>query len=111
MKLNIKKQLPEVGGLVLGGAASGYVEKFIPIANPKVKTGGTIVLGLILSSQKGMLGNIGRGLIAGAGRNLPASFGIGGPFILGADDMPTFVTGTENFITEDTVGGIEDGRM
>lgn len=77
MKLNIKKELPNVAGLAIGGIATGYVNKFVPISNPKIKAAVPMVLGLLLSGQKGIAGNIGKGMIATGAANLAAGFGIG----------------------------------
>lgn len=77
MKLNIKKTLPEAAGLAVGGIATGYIGKFIPIENQKIKSALPLVLGLVLAGQKGALGNVGRGMIAVGASNLAAGLGIG----------------------------------
>lgn len=110
MKLNIKKQLPATAGLLIGGVASGYIGKLLPIANPKIKAGATILAGMLLASQKGMVSNIGSGVIAGAGRDLATSFGIAGPFITGVEDVPVFVTGSDDIISNDSLNGFDNGN-
>jgi hypothetical protein len=77
MKLNLKKQLPDVAGLALGGIGTGYLNKVVPIANPKIKAAIPLVVGLLLSGQKGIAGNVGKGMIAVGAANLAANFGIG----------------------------------
>lgn len=77
MKLNIKKMLPEIAGLGIGGIATGYVNKFVPISNPKIKAAVPLLLGVVLSGQKGIASNIGKGMIAAGAANLAAGFGIG----------------------------------
>ena len=78
MKLgNIKKQLVPAAGLVGGAVAAGYVTKFVPVANEKIKAAAPVVLGLLLMGQKGMVGSIGAGMLAGGGLKLAQSFGIG----------------------------------
>lgn len=77
MKFNIKKSLPDAAGLAVGGIATGYVNKFVPIANQKIKAAVPLVVGLLLAGQKGIAGNIGKGMIAVGAANLASGFGIG----------------------------------
>lgn len=77
MKLNIKKTLPDAAGLAVGGILTGYVNKFVPISNPKIKAGVPLLAGILLAGQKGIAGNIGRGMIAVGAANLASGFGIG----------------------------------
>lgn len=74
---NIKKQLPEIAGLAIGGVATGYLDKVIPVQNDKIKAAAPLIVGVLLSGQKGMAGNIGKGMIAVGATKLAASFGIG----------------------------------
>lgn len=99
MKLNIKKQMPEVFGLSVGAIGSGYVTKLLPIGNEKIKAAAPLLLGIFLSQQKGIIGHAGKGMIAAGAANLAKSFGIGavGPNVLIGE------------IDEFTVNGIEDG--
>ena len=78
MKFNIKKQAPEVVGLAVGGIGAGYVTKFVPVGNEKIKAAAPLLIGVLLSGQKGILGSIGKGMIAAGGANLAKTFGIGG---------------------------------
>jgi hypothetical protein len=95
MKLgNIKKQLPEVAGLAIGGIATGYLDKLIPIQNDKIKAAAPLIVGVLLSGQKGMTGNIGKGMIAVGATKLASSFGIGavdetiiGDVVVDVDDL------------------------
>lgn len=83
-------------GLVAGGVASNYVGKFVPFGNEKVKAIAPLIVGYLLSGQKGAVGKVGEGMIAGAGANLLKSFGIGNTpvddvdvdAILSGDDDP-----------------------
>lgn len=77
MKLNLKKMLPEIAGLGIGGIATGYVNKLVPISNPKIKAAVPLLVGALISNQKGIAGNIGKGMIAAGVANLAAGFGIG----------------------------------
>jgi hypothetical protein len=78
MKLNIKKQAPEVVGLAVGGIGAGYVTKLIPLGNDKLKAAVPLLVGIFLSGQKGIIGSVGKGMIAAGGANLARTFGIGG---------------------------------
>lgn len=78
MKLNIKKQMPEVLGLAVGSIGAGYVGKIVPIGNEKIKAALPLLAGIFLSGQKGMIGSVGKGMIAAGAANLAKTFGIGG---------------------------------
>jgi hypothetical protein len=78
MKLNIKKQAPEILGLAVGGIGAGYVTKLVPVGNEKIKAAAPLLIGVLLSGQKGILGSVGKGMIAAGGANLAKTFGIGG---------------------------------
>lgn len=98
MKLNLKKQAPEVLGLAVGGIGAGYVGKFLPIGNEKIKAAAPLILGVLLSGQKGILSAVGKGMIAAGGANLARTFGIGGT------NAPTLIGEIEDF----EVSGIDD---
>jgi hypothetical protein len=95
MKLNIKKQLPEAGGLIAGGIAGNMLINKLPFGNDKIRPAAALVLGLVLSGQKGFASNIGKGMIVAGGTGLAKSFGIGGAFIngIGSADQPVFIQG------------------
>lgn len=100
MKFNLKKQLPDAAGLAVGGIATGYVNKFVPIANPKIKAAVPVVLGLLLAGQKGILSNIGKGMIAVGAANFASGMGIGA--------VDNTIIGE---VTEEDLAGIEDSAM
>lgn len=77
MKLNLKKQLPEVIGIGAGAVGAGFLTSKLPIANPKIKAAVPLVLGLVLSGKSGAIGNIGKGMIAAGAQQLASSLGIG----------------------------------
>lgn len=77
MKLNLKKQLPEVVGIGAGAIGAGFITSKLPIANPKIKAAVPIVVGLLLSGKTGAMGNIGKGMIAAGAQQLASSMGIG----------------------------------
>jgi hypothetical protein len=78
MLKNIKKQAPEIIGLAVGGIGAGYVTKFVPVGNDRIKAAAPLLVGILLSGQKGILSSIGKGMIAAGGANLAKTFGIGG---------------------------------
>ena len=78
MLKNIKKQAPEILGLTVGGIGAGYVTKFVPIGNDRLKAAAPLLVGILLSGQKGILASVGKGMIAAGGANLAKTFGIGG---------------------------------
>lgn len=98
MKLNIKKQLPVIAGLAAGGIATGYVNKLVPIENAKIKAGIPLVLGVLLSGQKGFMGNVGLGMITAGAVNLAGSFGIGA--------VDETIIGT-TYIDEEDLSGVD----
>lgn len=98
MKLNLKKSVGQVPGLVVGGVAANYVGKLIPIENETVKSAAPLVLGILLLGQKGMLASVGAGMVSAGGANLAKSFGIG-------DD--TSLDGYEDF----NIDGTDDEEM
>jgi hypothetical protein len=77
MKMNIKKTAMDSAALIAGAVGAGYVTKFVPIQNEKVKAAAPILVGMFLMNQKGPLANVGMGLVAAGGANLAKSFGIG----------------------------------
>lgn len=78
MKVNIKKQMPEVLGLSVGAIGASYVTKLVPVGNEKIKAALPLLAGIFLSGQKGMVGAVGKGMIAAGAQSLAKTFGIGG---------------------------------
>jgi len=113
-KLNLKKSVTEGAGLIVGGIGANYVTKFVPIQNESIKSAIPIVAGLFLMGQKGMLSQVGAGMIAVGGSNLAKSFGIGdvdqdlnGLF----DDMDSVSGPTDDVLsgpTSDVLSGTDD---
>lgn len=103
MKLNLKKQAPEVLGLTVGGIGASYVTKLIPLGNDRIKAAAPILVGLLLSGQKGILSAVGKGMIAAGGSNLARTFGIGG---VGQSVMIGEIE--EDFISDDVIGNFSN---
>ncbi len=97
MKLNIKKQLPDVLGLAIGGIATGYIDKVVPISNAKIKAAVPLILGVLLSGRSGVIGAAGKGMIAVGATKLAAGFGIGA--------VDSTIIGT---VTMDDMNGVND---
>lgn len=87
MKLNLKKSVGQVPGLVVGGVAANYVGKLVPIENETIKSAAPLVVGILLLGQKGMLASVGAGMVAAGGANLAKSFGIGDDTMDGYEDF------------------------
>lgn len=99
MKLNLKKSVGQVPGLVVGGVAANYVGKLIPIENETVKSAAPLVLGILLLGQKGMLASVGAGMVSAGGANLAKSFGIGDDTMDGYEDYEI----SEDDISDDVI--------
>ena len=76
---NITKQIPDILGLGGGAVAASYLTSKLPIGNEKIKQAAPILVGLFLSPKKGIMGSVGKGMIAAGAANLARSFGIGDP--------------------------------
>ena len=94
MKMFSKESLIGAAGLGVGSAAAGVVKsKVLATQKPIVQDAAPVLLGLFLSGQKGIVGSIGKGMIAnGVGsiisKNVPGL----GDVMLGdasTDGMPT----------------------
>jgi hypothetical protein len=93
MKMFSKESLIGAAGLGVGSAAAGVVKsKVLATQKPIVQDAAPVLLGLFLSGQKGIVGSIGKGMIAnGVGsiisKNVPGL----GDVMLGeaAADVPT----------------------
>jgi hypothetical protein len=92
MKMFSKESLVGAAGLGLGSAAAGVVKsKVLATQKPIVQDAAPVLLGLFLSGQKGIVGSIGKGMIAnGVGsiisKNVP---GLGEVMLGEVSTMPT----------------------
>lgn len=96
---NLQPVLLKAGGAIAGN----FVAKVIPVGNDRVKSAIVAAGGLLLSSGKGAVAQLGEGMAIGAIANIAKSFGIG------ADG---FIMGTDGFIgdvyPDEPVNGVED---
>ena len=95
-----------VAGAAIGGVATNVVSRFVPVGNPNIKDGIAAGFGAILSGQKGMLSDAGKGMIGAAasrivGRTVPA--------LAGDDDMG-YVAEVVEGIDEAVINGTADGN-
>lgn len=92
MKMFSKESLVGAAGLGLGSAAAGVVKsKVLATQKPIVQDAAPVLLGLFLSGQKGIVGSIGKGMIAnGVGsiisKNVP---GLGDVMLGEVPSVPT----------------------
>lgn len=77
MAKGLKSKLMPTVGIAAGAIGSGFVTKFVPIQNDKIKAAVPLALGFLLLGKKGILGDVGAGMIAGGSIALGQSFGIG----------------------------------
>lgn len=107
----LKKQIMPAIGIAAGAVGGGFVTKFIPVQNDKIKAAAPLVLGLLLSGKKGIIGDVGRGMIASGAITLAQSFGIGAidyP-VMDLDEVDTLdIEGVE---ADDTIHGADDESM
>ena len=73
----ITEKVMQVVGIGAGAVASGFVTKFVPMQNEKIKAGIPIALGFFLLGQKGIMSDLGAGMIAGGSLKMAQQFGIG----------------------------------
>jgi len=85
-KLNIKKAATDVAALTIGSVGAGFVQKYIPVENAMIKAAAPLALGVVLMGQKGMLSQIGAGMVARGGNDLARAF------------APDVISGLENEI-------------
>lgn len=99
-------KIMQVAGIGAGAVASGFVTKFVPIENEKLKAGIPIVLGFFLLGQKGIMSDLGAGMVAGGSLKLAQSFGIGAldQPVMALDEVETIEV--DGF--EDPVNGGDD---
>ena len=93
-----KESLVGAAGLGLGSAAAGVVKsKVLATQKPIIQDAAPVLLGLFLSGQKGIVGSIGKGMIAnGVGsliaKNVPGL----GEVMLGEVDMAPVTSGSSD---------------
>ena len=112
MKMFSKESLIGAAGLGVGSAAAGVVKsKVLATQKPIVQDAAPVLLGLFLSGQKGIVGSIGKGMIAnGVGsiisKNVPGL----GDVMLGdaTSDVPTDGS-SETLLGSDDSYGDYDG--
>lgn len=97
-KINLKTTLPKVGGLVAGSVGANFIEAKSPIKNAKAKGALSLVLGVFLIPQKGIMSDVGAGLIASGGTMLAQANGVG----VGYTDEYVMVGGDYSTSTEET---------
>jgi hypothetical protein len=76
MKGITSKIVPAVS-IGAGAVASGFVVSKLPIENEKLKAAVPVALGIFLMSRKGIIADLGAGMVAGGFLKLAQSFGIG----------------------------------
>lgn len=105
MKLRLKNVQPIVV-MGVGAIVGGIVTSKIPVGNDKVKTAIVAGVGIMLSGQKGFLGQIGSGMAVGAIKDLGKAFGIGNAGYLAGTDDAGYIGETED--VADGFAGTED---
>jgi hypothetical protein len=99
MKMFSKESLIGAAGLGLGSAAAGVVKsKVLATQKPMIQDAAPVLLGLFLSGQKGIVGSIGKGMIAnGVGsliaKNVP---GLGGDVMMGEVELSPVTSGSSD---------------
>lgn len=76
MKGLTSKIVPAVS-IGAGAVASGFVVSKLPIENDKLKAAVPVALGIFLMTRKGIIADLGAGMVAGGFLKLAQSFGIG----------------------------------
>lgn len=112
MKMFSKESLVGAAGLGLGSAAAGVVKsKVLATQKPIVQDAAPVLLGLFLSGQKGIVGSIGKGMIAnGVGsiisKNVPGL----GDVMLGEVELSPVSSGSSDTLLgeSDSYGGHSD---
>jgi len=113
MKMFSKESLVGAAGLGLGSAAAGVVKsKVLATQKPIVQDAAPVLLGLFLSGQKGIVGSIGKGMIAnGVGsliaKNVPGL----GDVMLGEAPMTAADGGSDTLLGESDSYGYDDNSF
>jgi len=109
MKLNkLTKNLQPALVMTAGAIGSGYLTKVIPFGSDRVKDGVCAALGLVLSGQKGMMGQLGTGVLIGSAARLAKGFGIGGGDFIGGIDDATFINGIDDLTAGGNIMGMDN---
>lgn len=97
--------LTEVGGLAAGAVAGGFIAKFVPVANTKIKALGPILAGVILSQLKigraGIGKNIAQGAIAIGALSLAKQFIPQIPVFAGVESAQELLTSIQGLSAEE----------
>ena len=99
-----KESLVGAAGLGLGSAAAGVVKsKVLATQKPIIQDAAPVLLGLFLSGQKGIVGSIGKGMIAnGVGsliaKNVPGL----GEVMLGEVELSPVTSGSSDTLLGDS---------
>ena len=108
-----KESLVGAAGLGLGSAAAGVVKsKVLATQKPIVQDAAPVLLGLFLSGQKGIVGSIGKGMIAnGVGsliaKNVPGL----GDVMLGEAPMAPADGGSDTLLGDSDSYGYDDNSF
>ena len=107
-------------GLALGGVLTGLVDKPLsgigPLKDEKIRSAAKAALGYFLAQRPGMIGNIGKGMIAVSAMQLakslsPGALGESIPSLIGDNmsiDVPSLISGDEMGAYEaDEIGAYE----
>jgi hypothetical protein len=114
MKMFSKESLVGAAGLGLGSAAAGVVKsKVLATQKPIVQDAAPVLLGLFLSGQKGIVGSIGKGMIAnGVGsliaKNVP---GLGDVMLGEASTMVATDGGSDTLLGDSDSYGYDDNSF
>lgn len=117
MKMFSKESLTSAAGLGLGSAAAGVVKsKVLATQKPIIQDAAPVLLGLFLSGQKGIVGSIGKGMIAnGIGsliaKNVPGlgDVMLGDVPVLPTDGSSDTLLGDSDGYSDDYSAGTDDG--
>lgn len=73
-KVNIKKALIDSAALGAGAIGANFLSAKLPIENAMVKNAAPIVVGIFLSSSKGVLSQVGAGMVAAGVSRVATSY-------------------------------------
>ena len=82
-KLGLTSKLLPAAAIGAGAVAAGFVSNAIPLDEtkftyaPKLKAAAPLALGIFLMTRKGIIADLGAGMVAGGALKLAQSFGIG----------------------------------
>lgn len=106
-KVGITGKIVPAVSIGAGAVASGFVVQKLPIANEKLKAAVPVALGIFLMTRKGIIADLGAGMVAGGFLKLAQTFGIGE-----AEEVPVMeMDEVDNLdidgIDDDVVSGME----